>query len=112
MIEIVLLMICLVPTMLGLAEIIHWLKLLILSPKKKVPSYVVLYLTESSPREQISFAAEKYSYYGDRNIIAVNTFVREEDFEECKAIADKNDIIFCSANELLENLKPQTDCGI
>lgn len=105
MIEIILLILCLIPAMLGLAELLHSLKLYILAPKNKAISYTVICLTGYSPQQQLRFAIEKYSWMGEKSIIAVNTFVPEEDFEECREIAEKNNIIFCSADELTDAIK-------
>ncbi len=111
MIKSILLIICLIPTMLGVSEILHWLRLLILAPEKKPITYTVVCLTSDSAKEQIRFAAAKYSNSGHKNIIAVNSSVEEQDINECKEIADKNDIIFCSAEELCKDIKQITNWG-
>ncbi|MBE6750476.1 MAG: hypothetical protein E7560_04870 [Ruminococcaceae bacterium] len=103
MIEIILILLALIPTIWGLAEILHKLRLKIISPREVPPTYVIMYLYGDMPRQQILYAAEKYFWQGKKyisNIILLNTFLNGEDFEECKKIAEHYGFIFCSDNEI------------
>lgn len=104
MIEEILLLISIVPMVLGVSEILHWLKLLILAPEKRNKVYNVIFLDETFPQQQIAFFAEKY-LHKNNCLVALCDLVREEDFEECRDLADKNDIIFCFQNELMNRMK-------
>lgn len=103
MFEYILLFFCLIPTMLGLAELLHYLKSYILSPKKRIPSYLLVNLVNTSPQLQLSLVIEKYRWQGHRyaeKIIAVYSNMDLDDLEECKQIAFEYNITICSKEEL------------
>lgn len=90
---------------LGLAEVIHAVKLYIFSPVKKALSYYVVYLGSDNPESQLRYLGEKYLWQGKRfadNVIAVNSAVGQESFKNCAEIAEKYNIIYCSAEQLSE----------
>jgi len=110
MVEIILSVLFLIPAMLGLSELLHILKIRILSPKKPVISYNVIILNNDKPHQQLQHAIYQYLWHGRELggvILAVNSFLNEENFSCCKELAEKNNIIFCSLDELynLINIK-------
>ena len=102
--EKILLLISIIPMVLGVSEILHWLKLLILKPKTKNNVYNVIFLDEKFPQQQIAFFAEKY-LHNSNSLIAVCDSVNPGDFEECKEISKKNDMVLCYQNELKDIMK-------
>ena len=104
MMEKILLLITIVPLVLGISEILHWLKLLILKPQKTVKVYNVILLEEKFPQQQIAFFAEKY-LHKNNSLIALCDLVNEQDFEECRELSLKNDIALCYQNELKDIMK-------
>ena len=67
MFKIFLLFLALVPMMLGLAELIHILKLRILKPKNPIISYRVVILTNNMPLEHMRYVTEQYLWYSGKN---------------------------------------------
>lgn len=88
---------------LGLADIIHAIRLCVFSPKNKAITYLVIYLKADDPESQLKYVGEQYLWQGRRladNVIAVNTALSEDASESCEKIAEKYNIIFCSSDEL------------
>jgi len=107
MAEILLVLFFLIPAMLGIAEILHIIKLYILFPKS-AESYVIIYLKNENASGQLMYALEQYFWFGKKyakNIIAVNSGLSSDNYEICKSIALKHNIIFCSEEELQTVLK-------
>lgn len=103
--EIIILILAVLLCTLGLAEVIHALKLYIFSPKKKPLSYLVVYLGKDDPESQLRYLGEKYLWQGKRladNVIAVNSAVSPESLKTCAEIAAKYNIVYCSAESLCE----------
>ena len=99
----ILLTLAVILCILGLAEVIHAIKLYIFSPKKKALTYQVIYLSSQDAENQLRYIGEKYRWQGRRfadNVIAVNNAVNIEDFKLCAEIAEKYNIIYCSAGQL------------
>lgn len=104
--ELILFLIFLIPAMLGLAEIIHIFKTRIRYSEAS-NSYMLVYLCGENPVEKLNYALEQYFWLGRRyvgNIIAVATDLSEENYNTCRNIALKHEIIFCNENELAEIL--------
>lgn len=105
MTEIIILILAVLLCTLGLAEVIHAVKLYIFSPRKKPLSYLVVYLEKDDPESQLRHLGEKYLWQGKRladNVIAVNSAVSLESFKPCAEIAAKYNIIYCSAESLCD----------
>ncbi len=103
MAEFFLVFIFLIPTVLGLSELLHILKLNILKPKKPSVSYKVIILTDNFPVEQMLFEIEKYKWLGKHNgnsLIFVNSLLSFKNLQSCKAIAEKNSFSFCKIEEV------------
>ncbi len=97
----------LIPAMLGLAEILHFVKLYILKPKKAMISYKVVILTNDTAVENMRYAIEQYLWQAGRNgssLIFVNSLLNKEIFFACKEIAERYDVGFYSKKELEEYL--------
>ena len=69
MLKIFLTIIFLIPSMLGLAEILHILKLYILKPSKPSIAYKIIFLTNDMPLEHMSYIIEQYRWQGRSNYI-------------------------------------------
>lgn len=101
MVETILLILLLFPSMLGLAEIIHMIKLYILLPKVKPQKAVIVYLNGEKSVEQLQFVIQEYLWYGEKyakKIAAVDKGIPEDLVDKCIDIAVRNDIIFYSKN--------------
>ncbi len=110
MTEFILLLLFLIPAMLGIAEILHIFKLYVLKPREPMISYKVVVLTDGTALAQLRFVAEQYIWSGKSgdDVIIVNSLLNEENFKECKKIAQNNNFIYCSADELGKYLKAVT----
>ncbi len=103
MLEVIFFLLFLIPAMLGISELLHTLKILILAPKKPVISYNIIILNNDNPHQQLLHTVYQYAWYGRELtgiIVAVNSFLNDENYSCCKEIAEKNNIIFCSFEEL------------
>lgn len=114
-IKFILFLVVLVLSMLGLAELIHTVKLKIMASNKRGITYSVLLLSDESPESQLMFAAEQQlwhgSFYADY-LIAVNTGLSDKNDKACKFIADKYGVTYCTpldlANEFGEYIPIKT----
>lgn len=103
MAEIIFILLFAVPAILGLAEIIHTVKLWIVasgSPKKRV---LVVIPDDKDFPEQILSSYEEIKWQGSKlaeKIVVVDTLLCEESKQECKALAKKLGIEICSNSEL------------
>ena len=105
MFEIFLLVLFLIPAMLGLAEILHILKLHILKPQKPMISYKVIILTDDTAVENMRYAIEQYLWQpgnNNGNLVFVNSLLNKENFTVCKELAERYSIGFYSKKELEE----------
>ena len=92
-----------IPAILGVAELIHLLRVYIICPKINSTSYLIIFLGESSPCKQLAFAAEELSWRGKKyaqNIIAVDCGLNAEEYQICYSFCEKNNFIFCNTKEL------------
>lgn len=97
-----------IPALLGVAELIHLIKVYIISPKTNSIKYLLVFLGENSPYEQLTAVAEEFFWRGKKyahNIIAINTGIKEEDYIYCRSFCDKNNLIFCNADEVNEYIE-------
>ena len=105
--EIVFILIFTVPAVFGLAELIHLFKCYIIRPKKFAAKYLLLFLGDNEPYEQLISALEELIWSGKRyaqNIIAVNCGIAEKDYVSCKGFCEKNNLIFCETEKLSDYL--------
>ena len=92
-----------IPALLGVAELIHLLKVYIISPKITATKYLIVFLGDNSPCKQLAFAAEELFWRGKKyaqNIIAVDCGISAEEYHICYNFCEKNNFIFCNSVEL------------
>ncbi len=105
MAEIVLNLVFAIPAVLGLAEIIHSVKLWLLKPKNRGKRILVLIPNTDDFERQILSAYEQFKWQGKRladKIVVVDSFVDES--QECKKITEELGIEFCALSELKDNV--------
>ena len=98
----------LLPTMLGIAELIHMLKSALISRKGKNFSYTVVVLENETAISQLLYQIEKYQWQGKgytQNIIAINSYLDENNKKQCNDIAKKYGVFICSFEELTSTVK-------
>ncbi len=101
--ESILFFVFLILAMLGLAELIHTVKQLILYPKKQSGLFTVVFLDNNSPQCQLESIYQKFLWHGmdyTGKIIAINSNLDSQNFSECELIAKKYNLTFCSLEEL------------
>lgn len=84
----------LIPAMLGLSEIIHYLKIYITKPKGNVRKYMIVYLKGSDCALKLKSVLEEYFWYGKRyceRILVLDGGI--EDVSECESIARRNKVV-------------------
>lgn len=92
-----------VPAIYGISELIHLIKAYVISPKGFTPKYLIVFLGENSPYEQLISSAEELFWHGKKyaqNIIAVDCGLEEKEYYDCREFCEKNNFIFCNSNEL------------
>ena len=108
MFEVIFCFLMLVPTMLGIAELIHMLKSSIINKKGKIFSYIVVVLENETAVSQLLYQIEKYKWQGNRyaqNIVAINSYLDEENEKLCGEIAKKYGVCLCTFEEISGNVK-------
>lgn len=106
--EIIFSLFLLVPAMLGIAEIMHLIKLYLIERNNSLSPYIIIILKNETANEQILSVVENYRWQGEKyaeNIIAVNSFLSEENQEIYADLARKHNLFYCSFEELKEVLK-------
>ncbi len=101
--ELIFFLIFSIPAIYGVAELIHILRGLIITPKAFASKYLILYLGENMPYQQLLSAFFEFSWYGKKyaqNIIAVDCGIHENDYDICLGFCKKNNLIFCNVGEL------------
>ena len=96
-----------IPAIVGFAELIHIIKLRIISPKAYASKYLVVFLGDNSPYEQVVAAADELFWRGKsyaKDIIAVDCGIKQEEYGICRNFCEKNNFIFCDYNELQSHL--------
>ena len=104
MAELIFFLVFLIPALLGVSEIIHLVRMSLFSLNGINSPYVVVWLKDDTAENQILSVCEQYSWSGKKyaqNIIAINSTLSDDKFEICKQMAEKNNIYFCTAEELV-----------
>lgn len=105
MTEIVINVMFAIPAVLGLAEIIHAVKLWLLKPKSEGKRILVLIPDTDDFEGQILSLYEQFKWQGKKladKIVVVDYFVDEK--EECKRITGELKMEVCSLSELADNV--------
>ena len=92
-----------IPAICGVSELIHILRVKFISPKAFAPKYLLIYLGDNSPYEQLVASADELFWYGKKyaqNIIAVDCGIKQEEYYNCREFCEKNNFIFCNSKEL------------
>ena len=81
----------------GLCEFLHFLKLIMIFPKRKMHSTLVVMLKEETAVSQTVFAGEQLKWLGSKyadRVIVVAENISEEKLTECQEQALKYDLKF------------------
>ena len=93
--------------LLGLAELMHGIRLRLMLTGKKPYTYTVIFLSGSDPAGQIRFAAEQKKWHGSAysdRIIAVNNGILPAQENECRFAAMQCGALYLSSEKLPEAL--------
>ena len=107
MAEIILLVVFSVPAILGLAEIIHSVKLFLVSPKIRESGVLVILPDNSNFDRQLLNAAEQRNWYGSRfakEILVLDSLLDEENKTECRKLADRLGLGICDGSGLTDRI--------
>ncbi len=105
MAEIILNLVFAIPAVLGLAEIIHSVKMWLLKPKNIGKRILVLIPNTEDFEKQILSAYEQLKWQGKKiadKVVVVDYLVDQK--EECKRLTEELGIEFCALSELTENV--------
>lgn len=97
--KILLTFVLIILAMSGLAEFMHFLKVRILAPKRPDVLYTVIVLKGNAPQEQLKNLILNFFWHGQKkygSVVAINDFLNEVDYTNCRELALKNEIIFTS----------------
>jgi len=108
MAEIIFIVIFLIPAILGLAEIIHTVKLsLVSSDTKNNNNFVIAVLEDESFVGHILNVIQQQRWHGTdfaKEIILVNSNLKPENKKECKLLVSGEGIKICSWDDLIDNI--------
>lgn len=96
------------PAVLGMAEILHLLKSFLLGCTVKGRRYSIVFLENEDAVTTLRTFCEEKNWYGrhaDDKLFAVYKELSQEVLVDCREIAEKNDIIFLSADSLGGNIE-------
>ena len=105
MAEIVFFFVFCIPAMLGLAEILHTVKMLIITPKSQSNKAFVLVPENDDFEDQIINLAEQIKWNGKKyteRVIVLETLLSDENKVKCCALAKKFGFEICSKSDLTE----------
>ncbi len=103
MAEIIFIIIFAVPAILGISEIIHSLRLWLVSSKSSGEKVLVLVPDDEGFSKQILGAFEESKWCGNRlanKIVVVDDLLSEENKKECREITSKLGLEICNISEL------------
>lgn len=92
--------------LLGLTELLHMLKLLLIKPEKRAIVYSLIILHGDTPERQLLPAIEQRLWLGGDycdHIIAVD--ISSVDDGECRSLAEKYGVIYCTGDSLNNTLR-------
>lgn len=81
----------------GFCEAVHLLKLIILFPKRRMNSQLIIRLENEIAEKQLIFAGEQYLWLGNKfadSILADSSYLDKSTYLRCKKIAQKYNIKF------------------
>ena len=107
MTEIVFLIIFCVPALLGIAEMLHTVKLWLYSSGKSKGGILVIVPTDENYRSLILNSFNQATWYGKRfaeKIIVVDSLLSEDTKEECQILTNRLEIEMCSKNSLCDKV--------
>lgn len=87
----------------GICELIHGLRLIIISPKRISAPISVIRLKSGEAAAQIRYAVEQRKWLGPQyaqHIVAVASGISEAELAECQEIAGNNGVIICTLQML------------
>ena len=91
--EIIMVLFLIIPAVLGMAEILHFAKMLILSPYIKGDRYSLIVLENEDALFQLKNFFEENNWYGAKKLgktIVVCKDLSSENYEECRQLAEAN----------------------
>lgn len=97
-----------VPAVLGVAEILHLLKLAILSSKDNSYTFTCIFLEEENAIINLKTFCEEHNWNGMKignEFIAIYKELSLNVLDECRVIAAKNDIEFLKLDEFYKKIK-------
>lgn len=100
----------LIPTMFGLAEMLHLFKIHIISRKRPPQKCLLIGLKDDEAEFELLRVVEEYRWNGKKyaeKIIAVNYGLGDVAKQRCFEIAKENDILFCDFEEIGDLLKKE-----
>lgn len=90
---------------LGLTEVLHIVKMLVLKPKKRPKRYLICEIEKDCAKEQILSTAENFRWYG-KGIADCVVFVGDNFSQEleqiCSYLCESGEIFFCERPKVEE----------
>ena len=105
MAEIVFIFIFTIPAILGLAEILHTVKVLLFSSNRCHNTTLIIVPEDDNFSKQLIYASEQYRWHGDsyaKKIVVLDYLLSEENKKECALLARNFNFQICSKTELTE----------
>ncbi len=93
----VLLFVVIVFSILGICEFLHFLKCILIFPKRRMHSTLVVMLCEETAISQITFAGEQHKWLGTKladRVIIVAENLKQDTLSECENLAARYNFKF------------------
>ena len=81
----------------GFCEAAHFFKIIMLFPKRRMNSQLVITLDNENAEKQLVFAGEQYLWLGNKfadSVLADNSKLDNSTYLRCKPIAEKYNILY------------------
>ena len=103
MTKIILIALSLILCIIGLAEVLHAIKLFLFGSNHKKLSFSLVILSKENYLQQLRYVEEQRSWLGSKYadyILAINDYLEPTDIRDALEYAKKFGIIICSFNQL------------
>lgn len=100
MLKMILFAVLIVLACMGLAELLHLLRMCFIAPKTKVKTFMVVWLDGENAAQRLNYVGNQLNWLGRRYAeyrIAAYDALSPEDTATCSKIAQKYDMVYCPA---------------
>ncbi len=112
MAEAILMILALIPTMLGISELIYYFKVYIIFGREVPETEVLLFLCDDDAISKLKHAGERKLWYGKRyaaRVYGIYSELSQKVFEECEKTAELYNIKLLNKEEFYSEINSKTE---